>query len=301
MTLIVCKEQHNHRLDIAIGELLMGQQSRSQIQKWIKQGLVIVNEKEEIKRPFVFIDDVIQIKNEEVISQKKYALSDIIFLHETKEYSIISKPPGLIVHPAPTTKGVTLVELLLERYPDMRNIGEDPMRPGIVHRLDKDASGIMVIARTQNSFDHLKNQFKCRKVKKEYLILVHGNVTPLQGVIDAPLIRSRKTGLFSAQQKGRSARTNYYVIKSSKKYSLVRVIPESGRTHQIRVHFFSRGFGIVGDPLYTHKVKMKKVDTPRLMLHASFLGFYDLGGVYREYKSEPNQEFLGIVDVLMPS
>ncbi len=298
ITLIVCGQQHNHRLDIAITELLTEKQSRSQIQKWIKQGLVTVNGKIETKRPLVVTNDVIQIENEKIISSKKYELSDIIFLHETKEYSIISKPPGLIVHPAPTTKSKTLVDFLLDRYPDMRNIGEDPTRPGIVHRLDKDASGIMIVARTQKCFDHLKNQFKLHKVKKEYLIVVHGNVTPHQGVIDAPLIRSRNTGLFVAHKSGRTARTQYYVERSSKKYSLVRVAPESGRTHQIRVHFFSRGFPLVGDKLYKRE---KEMPVLRLMLHASFLGFYDLLGEYHEYKSRADQEFLDIVNTLIPS
>ncbi len=298
ITLIVGEQQHNHRLDVAITELLVEKQSRSQIQKWIKQGLVIVNGKIETKRVPVVAGDVIQIQKEEVALSKKYMLSDINFLYETKEYSIISKPSGLIVHPAPATKGETLVDFLLDRYPDMRNIGEDPTRPGIVHRLDKDASGIMIVARTQNSFDHLKNQFKLHKVKKEYLIVVHGNVTPRQGIINASLIRSRNTGLFVAHKSGRAARTQYYVERSSKKYSLVRVAPESGRTHQIRVHFFSRGFPLVGDKLYKRE---KEMPSFRLMLHASFLGFYDLLGEYHEYKSGPDQEFLDIVDTLMPS
>lgn len=297
---IVKDHQKNLRLDAFLQDVLETC-SRSQILKWMKEGRVYVNNTLETKRCFVTLDDRIEIKDKEEIFSPRYKLSDIKIIQETKEYIIVSKPGGLIVHPTSMSKEVTLCDLIIERYPEIQKVGEDPLRPGIIHRLDKDASGIMVIARTQDAFDHLKRQFKLRRVTKEYLIFVYGRVTPLQGIINAPIARSKRTGLFAVHNDGNPAVTNYSVEKSSKVFSCVRVTPESGRTHQIRVHFFSRGFPLVGDKLYKRERGIKKIPVSRLMLHASKLGFFNQNEKYCEYISPPSAEFLDVMRTYLPS
>lgn len=283
------------RLDKVVTELLPDV-SRSQIQKMIKEGVVTVNKKNVSPHHFLKEGDVIEIAKE----KKKAAViafkEQFRVIHELPEYLVIDKPAGLVVHPGVRQTHDTLVDQLLERYPEIRNAGSDPIRPGIVHRLDKDASGVMVIARTNDAFESLQKQFKLRQVKKRYNILTYGHVTPEQGVIDLPLSRSKQlyTKRAAGPDAGRPAITRYSVERFINNFSLVRVEPETGRTHQIRVHFFARGYPVVGDPVYFSK-KTKKVPATRLMLHACFLGFRDLAGEWHEYSVPPGEDFQKIV------
>lgn len=196
----------------------------------------------------------------------------IIF--EDKYLLVIDKPAGLVVNRAQTTKGSTLQDWL-EVYLKLADsgIGE---RAGIVHRLDKDTSGILLVAKTETAFSQLQQQFKERVVLKKYLALVHGEVKPSSGTIRAAISRSpfnrKKFGVFLG---GREAETNYRVIKNIGKFSLLRLEPKTGRTHQLRVHLKHIGHPIVGDIIYAGQ-KTSRQDfrwCPRLFLHACSICF----------------------------
>ncbi len=233
---------------------------------------------------------------------------EIIF--EDANYLVINKPAGLTVHGGSGIDEITLADLLLARMPDIATVGEDPIRPGIVHRLDKEVSGLMVIAKTEDAFRSLKEQFQKRDINKEYLALVHGQLSKDEDEINFPIKRSRDghkmaalplnvdqllhrrrpqsrdegniTGLF----KAREAITQFQVLKKFINYTYVSVKIKTGRTHQIRVHFFAYGHPLAGDNLYftkKTKVKNEKLGLGRVFLVASRLAFKDLAGEQREF------------------
>lgn len=297
MEYVVLKEETGMRLDKMLLKLLL-EQSRTVLQKRIEKGEVRVNGMTVRKHFFLHTGDVIYIDKEERKVVKKEEKSFLIphIISETDEYSILNKPSGMITHPTQRQSSGTVVDFLLKKYPKIRGVGDDPLRPGIVHRLDKDASGIIVVAKTQGTFDNLKRQFFLREVKKQYRILVYGKVTPMEGVISAPLERSttKRTRFAAGTKKGRAAETHYWVEEYIKGYTLVCVEPKTGRTHQIRVHFLSKGYPVVGDVLYRSR-NIKKPLPVRLMLHAEFLGFKDVSGVWREYTCPPGEDFLNVI------
>jgi len=226
----------------------------------------------------------------------------IIF--EDDNILVIEKPADLTVHPTNSEQDNTLVNQLLASYPDIKDVGDDPLRPGLVHRLDKDTSGLMVIAKNNKSFEYLKDLFKNREITKKYLALVHGLVKDDRGIITKSISFSKKdykkrTALLDENSK--PAVTEYQVIKrfsakgetsplrGGKKYTLLEVYPKTGRTHQIRIHLHSIGYPIVGDKQY----KFKRLETPeglkRQFLHAAYLKFKSVDGKMMEFKSElPN-------------
>jgi 23S rRNA pseudouridine1911/1915/1917 synthase len=221
----------------------------------------------------------------------------IIF--ENRDFVIVNKPAGIIVHPVRVSVACraeevraaepTLTDWLITRYPEMKCVGDDPvMRPGIVHRLDKATSGVMVVARNQAAFERLKRLFQEHRMRKTYFALVHGVPKRARGTIDAPIgIRSGtlKRSIHSSKM-ARSAVTDYSVEKIFEKerkeqYALLKVMPKTGRTHQIRVHLASIGHPIVGDVLYgkkSAKNEEEKFSGCRLMLHAASLAFSDNAG-----------------------
>lgn len=215
---------------------------------------------------------------------------------ETDDYLVISKPAGLVVHGGNGITEPTLTDMLEKKYPNLRKIGDDPARPGIVHRLDKEASGLLVIAKTNAMFDALKQQFKNRTVKKTYAALVYGNIIRDNDEINFPIARSAQGYRMSARpqnQEGRTAATEFTVVKHFINYSLLSVQIKTGRTHQIRVHLAAYNHPLVGDTLYgTPRTKElnKKLGLNRIWLHAQTLGFSDLRGEWREFKSEVPEE-----------
>jgi 23S rRNA pseudouridine1911/1915/1917 synthase len=219
---------------------------------------------------------------------------EIIF--ENKDFLVVNKPAGLMVHGVRVSgkrrideaRGAepTLVDWLIARHPEVKNVGDDPaLRPGIVHRLDKATSGVMIIAKTQASFERLKKLFQEHDMRKTYVALVHGVPKNKTGVIDAPIgIKngSLKRSVHSSKM-AKPAVTQYSVMKEigksstdTERYALLKVNPKTGRTHQIRVHLASIGHPIVGDALYGKKSGV--VTAPRLMLHAAMLEFADGDG-----------------------
>ncbi|MGI6347715.1 MAG: RluA family pseudouridine synthase [Patescibacteria group bacterium] len=233
----------------------------------------------------------------------------IQIIDETKNYLIINKPAGLIVHGGTVIKEKTLVDFLLDKYPDLAKIGEDPMRPAIVHRLDKEASGLMIIPKNNEAFEYYKNLFKKRKIDKGYIALVFGQVPRDEDVIDFSIVRSsqghkmaclpksmkeealsnRDEGNLKAREKSRLALTKYSVLKRLINYTLLNIQITTGRTHQIRVHFSAYGHPLVGDNLYANKktkIKNKKINLGRIFLMANHLGFIDQDGQKKEYSLE---------------
>lgn len=196
----------------------------------------------------------------------------IIF--EDKFILVLNKPAGMVVNRAETTKKKTIQDWV-ENYLKIKNRGIGD-RAGIVHRLDKETSGLLLVAKTPKAFENLQKQFKERRVEKKYLALVHGKVEPKQGVIEAPITRSpydrKKFGVFLG---GRPAKTKYKVKKYVNFYSLLELIPETGRTHQIRVHLKYLGHSVVADEKYAGRKTARKDRQwcPRQFLHASSLSF----------------------------
>jgi 23S rRNA pseudouridine1911/1915/1917 synthase len=194
-------------------------------------------------------------------------------LYEDASLLAINKPPGMVVHPAPGHWQGTLVSALLHRWAVVP-AGLDPSRLGIVHRLDKDTSGVLLIARTAAALANLGDQFRRREVKKDYLALVWGTPRPPRGLIDRPIGRHRvQRKKMAVQARGRVATTRYEVVEQWERIALVRAHPETGRTHQIRVHLASIGHPVVSDLLYARGRAGQSELIGRQALHAEAITF----------------------------
>lgn len=207
----------------------------------------------------------------------------LAIIYQDFDIIVVDKPPGLTVHPAPGHPRGTLVNALLAVAPDLQGIA-GTLRPGIVHRLDKDTSGLMVVAKNDRAQQALQRQLKERKVKKSYLALVHGVPSPREGVIEAPIGRHPKNRKkMAVVAGGREAQTRYRVQEQfADRYSLLEVEPVTGRTHQIRVHMAAIGHPVVGDATYGRRSPL----IGRQFLHASKLAFgMPLGGREVEFES----------------
>ncbi len=248
--------------------------SRSRIQKLIEEGYVKVcgrNSKPSYKiKTGEKIEVIIPPEKEPGLEPK-----DIPFeiIYEDEDIAVINKPPGLVVHPAPGHSDDTLVHGLLLKLKNLSGIG-GKLRPGIVHRLDKDTSGIMVVAKNDFSHTKLINAFKNRKIHKIYLAVVYGVPKKSHGKIEAPIGRhpiNRKK--MAVLKTGKPAITLYKILKKFNKASLVCASPVTGRTHQIRVHFSYIGHPILGDPIYGG-LKHSVILPQRIMLHACKITFF---------------------------
>jgi 23S rRNA pseudouridine1911/1915/1917 synthase len=192
---------------------------------------------------------------------------DIVY--EDEDLMVVDKPAGITAHPSPGHPSHTLLNAILAHFPDLPE-GSERLRPGIVHRLDKDTSGLMLVAKKRQSLAHLSDQFKSRSVTKVYLVLVKGRLSPEKGTILAPIGRdTRHRQRMAVATRGREARTDYRVVKYLGNYSLLEVMPETGRTHQIRVHFSAIGYPVVGDATYG----VRSAKLARQFVHAHRLGF----------------------------
>jgi len=262
----------------------LGGLSRSHIQRLIAQGQVTVNgavvKPGHILRPGEEVRVILPAPAPATLEAEAIPLN---IVYEDHDLLVVDKPPGLTVHPAPGHPAHTLVNAILARCPDLSLKGT--ARPGIVHRLDRDTSGLILVAKNDAAQSKLAQQIKGRQVLKQYLVLVRGRLHPEQGIIDAPIGRhpSHRQRM-AVVSTGRPARTRYRVVKYfDDRYSLVEATLETGRTHQIRVHFAAIGYPVVGDRVYG-------VAAPflgRQFVHASKLGFrLPSCGQYVEFSSE---------------
>ncbi len=279
-TIAILPDEQGERLDKVLARRL-APLTRSQVKKLIESGRVSRNGKLAAVHTFVSEGDTIHIVSDEEVAA---ALPEIPVVAETEDYVLINKPAGLLVHQASKTKQEpTLVDWLVKRYPDIKSVGVS-LRPGIVHRLDRDTSGLMVVAKTPTMFEHLKKQFQDRLVKKTYVALVHGRLRQDEGEINQPIGRSRQSGRMAVRpqdtfEQDRPAITRFNVVKRFRKpYTLVHAYPLTGRTHQIRAHFMAFGHPVVGDLLYTVKKQPSKIHMGRHFLHAESLEFTDSAG-----------------------
>jgi len=218
---------------------------------------------------------------------------------ENQDIIIINKPAGLTVHPTRPEQDNTLVNQLLDYYPEIKDVGEDVLRPGIIHRLDKDTSGLMVIAKNNKSFEYLKDLFKNREITKKYLALVHGKVKDKKGTITKSISLSKKDHLKRSallDEKSKPAWTEYQVKKYFNNYTLLEVTPKTGRTHQIRIHLTSIGHPITGDKQYKFKRQINPKNLNRQFLHASYLKFKLPNGKIAEFKSKLPQDLEEVLE-----
>lgn len=276
------------RLDIYVSGLLGI--SRSQAQKQIKAGEVIVNgDVSKTHQKVVQGDVVAPSERKERLEKSKNPIVNIMY--EDENIIVVDKSKGVVVYPAVGHKSGTLVDALIDKI-DIT----DSERPGVIHRLDKDTSGLLVLAKNKKTEEYLKKEIKERKFNKVYLVLVWGKVSPRDGTIDIPIKRSEKDRKkMEAAHTGREAFTKYEVIKYYDKMTLLKARIITGRTHQIRVHFSAIGYPVVGDKTYGKKGT--HVTLNRQFLHAHQLSF-DLFGKKYSFTSELPKDLSDFIAVL---
>lgn len=276
--------------------------TRSQIQKLIKHGLVTVNGETPSVHQWLKEGDRIVSQNAPK-AKKEEPLVPLRIVEETDDYIVVNKPAGVIVHPAPGSTAPSLTAALVKAYPKIKKVG-DSARPGIVHRLDRDVSGLMVVARTSEMYAHLVDEFKARRVSKTYTALVEGSMVLDHGIIDFVIARSRThQGLMAARpkgQEGRPAETRYTVLKRWPHLTLLELELITGRTHQIRAHLKAFRHPLVGDKLYGSK-QTKETGLTRPFLQATKLGFTDRQGEHHEFTVPLDAELVEFLNTLAPS
>ena len=287
--MVVDPQSAGTRLDIFLTRLLVSLKqseglSRSGIQKLIAEGQITLNGNPARASARVRSNDLVVVKT---LPPKSPSLSAepiaLKLIYEDDDCIVINKVPGMVVHPAAGTNTGTLVNAILYHCPGLNGIGGES-RPGIVHRLDKDTSGVMIVAKNAGSFHSLARQFKERRVKKEYVALVWGKPKDRRGIIDRPIgrhrsDRKRMSSLHALAMK-RQAVTEWFVEKSFRRkdealgvswVSLLRLVPKTGRTHQIRVHLADMGHPVVGDKVYGRKRPTRIVKSGGVSSLDSFL------------------------------
>ena len=291
----VCDEASaGSRLDLFLADKI--EQTRSQVKRLIDEGSIVVNG-DRVKAGYrLKLTDHILVTIPEPISLELEPENlEIDVVYQDQDLAIINKPAGLVVHPGAGNLRHTLVNALLYHVTDLSGIG-GKLRPGIVHRLDKDTSGLMVVAKNDFAHRHLAAQIKACSVKRHYLALVHGVVKEKQGQIAAPIGRhpvERKK--MAVREDGRPAVTDFEVLEQlHPKYSLVECRLQTGRTHQIRVHLASINHPIVGDPVYGRK--QGNLGAERQMLHAYYLGLSHPRSGWIDFRSELPADFAAVLE-----
>ena len=285
-------DQEKVRIDKYLSEKL--DLSRSRIQKLIDEGKVLVNDNEITSNYKIKLDDQILVNDELDFSiniEKENIPIDIIY--EDNDLLIINKESGMVVHPAPGHYRGTLVNALLYKF----DLEGDPIRPGIVHRLDKDTSGLMMVAKNEKIHDILANMIKDKKVKRHYLALVEGVIEHETGTIDAPIGRDShdRQKMAVTDQNSKKAITHFKVLKRFKDKTLVECILETGRTHQIRVHMKYINHPVVNDPIYNKK----KSDSFGQMLHSRSIEFtHPVTNELIHFEVEPPKKFKEKLELL---
>lgn len=278
-TLSVPAEHNGSRLDVFLLQYFRGAATRSAIQRAIREGRILINEKKTSKPSSTIHEgQTVTISSNAFPSPKQPMIQaddsiPLRIIHEDQHCIVLDKQPGIPVHSGERNEHPTIADALVARYPSLASIGEDPLRPGIVHRLDQDTSGVLIIARTPEMFSHCKLSFANHKMQKTYYALVRGVVKEESGTIKKPIMRSPRNPMrrtIARPKEGRSAETRYRVVERFKRHTLLEVKPVTGRTHQIRVHLAHLGFPIAGDSLYGKQKKTKRIPhLSRQFLHAT--------------------------------
>lgn len=268
------------RLDVFLTEVETGR-TRSSIQKAIQHGKVRVNNGKTTVHRFLKEGD--EIVWDEAFAPTKAVLSTDQMptpriIEETADWIVIDKPAGLLTHPSISSHEPTLIEWFLAHSPEASQVGEEPSRPGVVHRLDRDVSGLLVLAKTQAAFEALKHAFAQRTVEKRYLALVHGEVPKQEDDIKLRIARSTSKARMAARpekEDGKAAWTHYKVRERFVGATLLDVEILSGRTHQIRAHLFGIGHPVIGDPLYKRRQTDRNLNLGQILLQSIHLAFTD--------------------------
>lgn len=306
------RRHSNSRLDGFLTSVLKGVEgfslfSREKVKKGVLGGFVSVNgEVESDPRRKLRFGDVVESR---ILPEERVLLPDLGMnprvIFENEHIVVIDKPAGMKMHPVSFDETGTVSNWILAKYPEIFEVGEDAFRPGIVHRLDRNTSGIVVIARTEESFSALKSVFQNHLMKKTYLALLLGHVSEISGEISFPLAEQRGTLKRMAVRHPeaflgatREALTRYRLKERFTEHDLVEAMPETGRTHQIRVHFSALGCPVAGDHLYGGR-RMRGENIPkRQLLHASRLAFTLFGEEYVFESPLPKDfaDFLSSID-----
>lgn len=274
--------------------------SRNVLQKAIEAGQILVNGKKTDKDYALKIGDVVSgaLEQPEEPSVEPDPSVPFTVVHDAPGFAVIDKPAGVIVHPSYTNKKGTLVNGLVARWPQMRGVGEQSFRPGIVHRLDKETSGLMVVAKTNEMFAWLKKQFKEHKVVKKYVALVFGVMKKSGGMISVPIGRVGMKQVAAQNEDFREASTQFKIMKAYDGFTLVEATPKTGRMHQIRVHFKHIGHPLVGDKKYAPARLLRSFPLERQFLHASELSFVLPDGRTAAFSSSLPKELANVVNNL---
>ncbi len=273
--------------------------NRNLAKELILDGKVFVNEIKQIKPSFILnLNDKIEFSYEENDSKKinlePWENSNIIkIVKDSKDYLILNKPSGIVVHPAKAHETQTLANALVHEFNNLDTTLVN--RPGIVHRLDKDTSGIIIISKNQEFTNKIQEQFKERKVKKIYIAFIEGKLNYKTGLIDAPIGKNFKNikKLKINGDQAKEAKTQFKVLKMYDKYTLIAFYPLTGRTHQLRVHAKYIGHSILNDPIYSSN-QLDGFENFGQFLHAYQISFNDLENNNVSYKSKPVKEFYEI-------
>jgi 23S rRNA pseudouridine1911/1915/1917 synthase len=293
---IIDEEQENVRIDKVISSL-NEEWSRTQVQQWIKDGNVMVNGKPVKPNYKCALNDriTIEIPEPEPLEVEPEEM-DLDIYYEDKDVLVVNKPKGMVVHPAPGHTTGTLVNGLMAHCKDLSGIN-GVMRPGIVHRIDKDTSGLLMVAKNDLAHERLVEQLVEKTVTRKYYAIVHGVIPHEVGTIDAPIGRDPKDRQSMAVvDNGKPAVTHFRVLERLKDFTFIECELETGRTHQIRVHMKYIGYPLAGDPKYGPK---KTIDANRQLLHAAVLGFnHPRTGEYMEFEAPLPKDFQDILELL---
>ena len=290
----ILEEQKGERVDKALATL-EADWTRSQIQIWLKDGAVLVNG-EPVKTNYkVRANDVITVTVPEVEELDILAEDlDLDIVYEDEDVLVVNKPRGMVVHPAPGHASGTLVNGLMHHCNDLSGIN-GVMRPGIVHRIDKDTSGLLMVAKNDKAHVSLVDQLVKKTATRKYTALVHGHIPHDKGTVDAPIGRdSRDRQSMAVIDKGKHAVTHFRVLERFGNFTLIECQLETGRTHQIRVHMKYIGFPLAGDPKYGPK---KTIEFDGQALHAGVLGFiHPRTAEYMEFEAPLPEVFKTLIE-----
>lgn len=279
--IIVNDNDSGQRIDRLLAEQLEDT-SRSDMQGRIKDELVKVNGKVVKANYKVKSGDIVVVEDRELVEADIVPENlDLDIIHEDDEVAVVNKPKGMVVHPAAGHPSGTLVNGLMYQLDNLSGINGE-LRPGIVHRIDKDTSGLLMVAKDDVTHRHLVEQLVEKSVTRKYTALVHGTIPHDKGTIEAPIGRNPKERQeMAVVDDGKEAVTHFNVLERYKDFTLVECILDTGRTHQIRVHMKYIGYPLAGDPKYGPR---KTIESEGQMLHAGTLGFeHPKTGEYMEF------------------